>query len=85
MNLEKEILEIKERNTRVEADKAWETSLTRRLLIVTLTYFISFGWLLVINESLAVLKAIVPVFGYFISTWSLGLVKKMWYKKNRSL
>ena len=29
--LEKEILKIKERNKRVELDKAWETSWTRRI------------------------------------------------------
>ena len=36
-NLEKEIKEIKERNKRVELDKRWETSLTRRLCICILT------------------------------------------------
>ena len=39
-NLEKEIKEIKERNKRVELDKRWETSLTRRLCICLLTYVI---------------------------------------------
>jgi hypothetical protein len=30
-NLEKEIQEIKERNARVELDKKWETSKTRKI------------------------------------------------------
>ena len=39
MDLEKEIKEIKERNKRVETDKAWETSWTRKICIALLTYF----------------------------------------------
>ena len=35
-----EVDKIKERNARVEIDKAWETSLTRKLLILVLTYFV---------------------------------------------
>ena len=40
MDLEKEIRSIKKRNARVEKDKAWETSLTRRLCICVLTYLV---------------------------------------------
>ena len=32
--LENEIIKIKERNKRVELDKAWETSWTRRICIM---------------------------------------------------
>lgn len=34
MDLEKEINDIKARNKRVELDKAWETSWTRRICII---------------------------------------------------
>lgn len=40
--LEREIEIIKERNRRVESDKLWETSYTRRFLLMLFTYF----WLL---------------------------------------
>ena len=40
MNVEKEIKEIKERNKRVEKDKEWETSWTRRICIMMLTYIV---------------------------------------------
>ena len=39
-NLEKEIESIKKRNKRVELDKKWETSFTRRAFICVLTYII---------------------------------------------
>ena len=39
-DLEKEIELIKERNKRVETDKAWETSWTRKICIAVLTYLV---------------------------------------------
>jgi hypothetical protein len=36
--LQKQIDEIKDRNSRVEIDKAWETSWTRKISIAMLTY-----------------------------------------------
>lgn len=38
--LDKEIRDIKLRNSRVELDKKWETSWTRRLCICFMTYII---------------------------------------------
>lgn len=40
MNIEEKIKNIQNRNRRVELDKKWETSLTRRLFIMILTYII---------------------------------------------
>ena len=37
-DIEKEIKQIKTRNARVELDKKWETSWTRKLCICVLTY-----------------------------------------------
>jgi len=47
-NPESQIAAIVERNRRVEADKAWEVSLFRRLTIAVLTYAIAvlFLWLI---------------------------------------
>ena len=38
--LKEEIEKIKKRNKRVEKDKEWETSLTRKLTIAVLTYIV---------------------------------------------
>ena len=40
MDLEKEIEQIKLRNKKVEIDKAWETSRTRKICIMILTYIV---------------------------------------------
>ena len=39
-NLEQEVSLIKQRNQRVETDKVWETSWTRKICIVLISYFV---------------------------------------------
>ena len=78
MDIEKEIVEIKERNSRVEIDKAWERSWTRRLFIAAATYVIAGIWLVMIEDSFPWPKAFVPAVGYLLSTLSLPFVKKWW-------
>ena len=83
--MKKEIELIKERNKRVEADKAWETSKTRRLIIAFMTYIIVVIFLFAINAPMPWLTALVPTLGYTLSTLTLPLFKKLWvdwaYKK----
>ena len=81
MNLEKEINEIKERNKRVELDKAWETSWTRRLCICFLTYLIVLLYSYLISEYNNIfLSSLVPVIGFTLSTLSLRFIRKIWQK-----
>ena len=40
MNIEDRINKIEERNKRVELDKKWETSWTRKISIMILTYIV---------------------------------------------
>ena len=76
---------IKERNKRVEADKAWEISITRRFIIALMTYIIISIFLISINVLNPWLNAIVPTVGFILSTLTLPLFKKFWlnniYKK----
>jgi hypothetical protein len=74
-----EALEI--RNTRVEADKSWETSWARRGLIAFITYFCAIILLNILGHDGAWKHAFVPVMGYVLSTLSLPPVKKMWIEK----
>lgn len=81
--LEEEVLKIKERNKRVELDKAWETSWTRKICIMVLTYIVVIIYSYVIKELDNIfLSSLVPVIGFTLSTLSLGLVRKVW-EKNR--
>ena len=76
---------IGERNARVDADKAWELSRTRRLIIAWDTYIIAGGYLTVLNVGNPWLHAFVPAGAYLISTLTLPVFKGMWlnriYKK----
>ena len=84
MDFEKEINEIKERNKRVETDKAWETSWVRRICICVLTYLVVVLYSWIISQISNVwLSSIVPVIGFTLSTLSLKLVRKIWEKKRK--
>lgn len=80
-DLKKEIENIKERNKRVELDKKWETSLTRKLCICILTYIVVVIYsYMVRNYDNIFLSSLVPVIGFTLSTLSLRYIKKIWEK-----
>ena len=80
--VKKELEEIKLRNKRVELDKKWETSYTRKICICILTYIVVLIYSNMVNKSNNIfLSSLVPVIGFFLSTLSLKLVRKLWEKK----
>lgn len=79
-NLEERLLKIEERNKKVEVDKAWETSWSRRLLLVLFTYLAVGLYLSSINITRPWLNAIVPSAGFLISTLTMPFFKKIWIK-----
>lgn len=82
MNIEKEIKEIKERNQKVELNKAWETSWTRKLCIMILTYIVVVLYSFTINKiSNIFLSSLVPVIGFTLSTLSLNAIRKIWERR----
>lgn len=81
MNIEKEIEDIKDRNKRVESDKAWETSWTRKICIMVLTYIIVIIYSYAIkNVDNILLSSLVPVIGFTLSTLSLKFIRNLWEK-----
>ena len=80
-DLEKQIDEIKQRNKRVELDKAWETSITRKICIMILTYVVVIIYSYIIQKIQNIfLSSLVPVIGFFLSTPSLNIIRKIWEK-----
>ena len=80
-DLIEEIEKIKERNKRVELDKAWETSWTRRICICILTYIIVITYTYLIRKyDNILLSSLVPVIGFTLSTLSLKYIRKFWEK-----
>ncbi len=78
--LEDRIIKIEERNKKVEVDKAWETSLTRRLLLIMFTYLTIGLYMRSIGVNSPWLNAIVPAVGFLLSTLSLPILKEIWIK-----
>ena len=84
LDIEKEINDIKERNKKVELNKAWETSWTRKLCIMFLTYIVVILYSLSISKINNVfLSSLVPVIGFTLSTLSLNAIRKIWEKKTK--
>lgn len=78
--LANEINKIKERNKKVEIDKAWETSLTRKIVLALLTYIVISLFFLMAGFPDPWRSSIVPTLGFILSTMSLPFFKKSWMK-----
>lgn len=78
--LEEEINKIKERNKRVETEKAWETSWTRRFMIAILTYIVISIFFIFAGTPDPLGNAVVPSIAFILSTLSGPFVKKWWLK-----
>lgn len=78
--LQEQINELKERNLRVDAGKAWETSWSRKFLIAALTYLSISLFFLFASLPNPFINSIVPTLGFLLSTISLGFFKNLWLK-----
>ena len=77
-DIEKRIATIERRNERVELDKAWETSWTRRIAIAVLTYVVVCAYLAFVIHIDPWLNALVPVVGFLLSTITISYLKQLW-------
>lgn len=78
--LKKDIQDIKNRNARVELDKAWETSWSRKIVVAVLTYIVVVLFFFVAHLPKPFINAIVPTLGFVISTFSVSVFKNWWLK-----
>jgi hypothetical protein len=81
-SLEREIYEIRERNKRVETEKAWEVSATRKLSISFITYLTVVAFMSINNFPKPWISSLIPVIGYLASTMTLPVIKKMWKQRH---
>ncbi|MCC7570991.1 hypothetical protein KO465_06650 [Candidatus Micrarchaeota archaeon] len=78
--LENEIEKLKQRNERVESDKAWETSGARKIVIFLITYVVIVIYFYFAQLPNPFINAFVPALGFVLSTLSLSYFKKVWLK-----
>jgi len=79
-SLENRILSIEKRNQKVESDKSWETSGTRKFFVALFTYFSISLYFVAIKVESPFVSALVPTFGFLLSTLSLPYIRKFWEK-----
>jgi hypothetical protein len=78
--LQKRLDTIEARNKRVESNKAWETSWTRRVAVAITTYVVIGIYFSYLQAPFPWINAIVPTLGFLLSTLSLSLVRRLWEK-----
>lgn len=81
MGIKQEIAAIKERNKRVELDKAWEISWTRKIIIAILTYAVIVIFFFSAGLPDPFVNSIVPALAFLLSTLTLPIFKKIWINK----
>lgn len=76
--LESRIAALEARNARVDTDKMWETSITRRALIAVLTYLVIALYMGTVIHINPWINALVPALAFFVSTLTLQVGKRLW-------
>lgn len=79
--LESQMNDVLERNRRVERNKTWETSRTRLVAVTATTYITMILVFAVLGSRRPMLDALVPTAGFFLSTLSLPMVRRIWEKR----
>jgi len=83
MSINQEIQAIKARNQRVELDKAWETSWTRKIVIAVLTYAVIVIFFYFAGLPNPFVNSIVPALAFLLSTLTLPIFKKIWINNKK--
>ena len=68
------------RNKTVARNKAWETSYSRKALLILFTYLAIALYLKYIVGINPWINAVVPAIGFLLSTLNLPFFKKLWEK-----
>lgn len=79
-DIERRIEAIERRNSKVEADKDWEGSWFRKILVALFTYLSIALYFQYILQADPWLNAIVPTVGFLLSTLTFSYFKALWVK-----
>lgn len=76
--LELEVELLKRRNRRVEADKAWEVSKSRKALILAFTYAVIAAYMYGVDIQDPLVNAMVPTVAFALATMTMPYIKRWW-------
>lgn len=77
------ISKIEQRNRRVELDKAWEGSATRKFLVFLCTYIVIGIFMWSIGLEKPHIQAIIPSIGFMLSTLTIPFAKRVWIQQKQ--
>ncbi len=80
ISLEERVTKIEDRNRLVELNKSWETSWTRKALLIVFTYISIALYLKYVVGIDPWISAVVPSVGFLLSTLTLPWFKALWTK-----
>ncbi len=83
MTIEERIIIIEERNKRVETEKAWEISGTRKICIALCTYVVMVCVMYVLHNETPYTSALIPTLGFVLSTATFSSIKRVWIAKKQ--
>ncbi len=79
-SIKESIKKIIDRNRKVEADKAWETSKTRKVIVAILTYIVIVIFFYFAGLPKPFVNSIVPALAFVVSTLTLPVFKDLWIR-----
>lgn len=80
--LQSEIEAIKERNRRVEMDKAWETSKTRTAFVALSSFILIYIAMKLVGADHPLSNALISTVAYLLSTSTYGILKSWWLRQS---
>lgn len=79
--IEDDIKKLKQRNKKVEQNKAWEVSIARKSILSILIYICVLICFLYLDISNPFFNAIIPTTAFILSTMSMTWFKYLWLNK----
>ncbi|MDP2691257.1 MAG: hypothetical protein Q8O95_02530 [bacterium] len=76
--LKKRVKAIEWRNSKVELDKAWEISLTRRVVLSLITYLIIAAVIWSFDLPQPLINALIPALALLLAAPTLRMIRSFW-------
>ena len=78
--LETRVKQLEDRNKKIEGNKAWEISFSRKVVLIMFTYLAIGIYMYAVNLPDPWLNAIVPAVAFMLSTLTLPFFRRIWLR-----
>ena len=81
-SLEERVSRIEQRNKSVELDKAWEVSISRRIILFGFTYVVVALFFVQVHIEHPWTTALEPALAFLVSTLTMPYLRTLWVRWN---